>query len=112
MFFIRLNWQLISHAVRQLSRVNRFQGLDPSNRKRVELLNGTLQHRNDSRFVQKNGKDKAHLGCAKDPKKRSAGTFRALCSCEASYSTEGVIKATIRLSNRPPTSDFSALTKS
>lgn len=78
-----------------------------------------FNHQNDSSVcvcvratIQKRVKDRAHVGCVEGLMKRSAGTFRALCSWEASYSTGGVIKATIRLSNRPPSSDFSALTRS
>lgn len=44
--------------------------------------------------------------------KGSLVTFRALCSSEASYKTGGVIRATIRSSNSPPSSDLRALTKS
>lgn len=80
----------------------------------VELLNWIflLKMTPGCATVEKNVKDEAHLGCAEHLMKRSAVTFRALCSWDASYSMGGVIKATIRLSNRPPSSDFSALTKS
>lgn len=122
MFFVCLfvfQTQQTTHYIEPVSSVvwTDLKGLDPSSCEGgVELPSSTLQHHNGGRYVcaatQENVKDRAHLGCVGELMKRSAGTFRALCSCEASYSMGGVIKATIRLSNRPPSSDFSALTKS
>lgn len=50
--------------------------------------------------------------CVEHLRKLWSVTLIALCSWDASYEAGGVIRATIRVSKSPPSSDFSALTKS